>query len=314
MKRSILSIIAWCVLVGALAIPGPAMAEKGRTLGGYRFVPMSNIKDPFIVTRFDSYTGIATASDVEFPVIVIPTEPPDTLLSLNGNFLFVVAQFNFSYAVHPRVMLSLDAGGASRVGTSGQALISQGVTALKVVGVGAVVELWRNDRFLVSGMLDVGFADGIVIDFIQFVEEILDGNVENPSIINEIDGGTVDGGFSAALALNEWAGITGTGQIGAADVEGISDELRWRVTVAGSVDFGQRGNAPVSLALEFDADRLKPGTMGTSTSVGLGLGVYYTGREDLNLGVEIRGSRLPLQNWDTVAYPKSYGLAVIYFF
>jgi len=313
MKRSLL-MITLCVVIVMSAFPRTAMAEKGRTLGGYRFVPVSNINDPFIVTRFDSYTGIATASDVDFPVIVIPTEPPDTLLSLNGNFLFVVAHFDFSYAVHPRVMLSLDAGGASRVGTSGQALISQGVTALKIVGVGATVELWRNDRFLVSGMLDFGFADGIVIDFVKFVEEIIEGNVENPSIIRVVDGGTVDGGFSAALALNEWAGITGAGQIGAADVEGISDELRWRVIVAGSVDFGQRGNAPVGLALEFDADRLKPGTMGTDTSLGLGLGVYYTGREDLNLGVEIRGARLPLQNWDTVAYPMSYGLAMVYFF
>ena len=70
----------------------------------------------------------------------------------------------------------------------------------------------------------------------------------------------------------------------------------------------------MGLALAFDADRLKPGTMGTTTSVGFGLGVYYTGREDLNLGIEIRGSRLPLQNWDTVAYPMSYGLSMFYFF
>ncbi len=313
MNRSFL-ITTLCVVIVMSAFPRTTMAEKGRTLGGYRFVPVSNVLDPFIVTSFDSYTGIATASDVEFPIIVIPTEPPDTLLALNGNFLFVVAHFTFSYAIHPRLMLSIDGGGASRIGTSGQALISQGVTALKTVGVGATVELWRNDRFLVSGILDFGFVDGIVIDFIKFVDEIIGGNVENPSIISVVDGGTVDGGFSAALALNEWAGITGTGQIGAADVEGISDELRWRFTAAGSVDFGQRGNAPVGLALAFDADRLKPGTMGTTTSVGFGLGVYYTGREDLNLGIEIRGSRLPLQNWDTVAYPMSYGLALAYFF
>ena len=116
MKRSFL-MMTLCVVIVMSAFPRTTMAEKGRTLGGYRFVPMSNIKDPFIVTRFDSYTGIATASDVEFPVIVIPTEPPDTLLSLNGNFLFVVARCDFSYAVHPRVMLRLDARSKKRVTT-----------------------------------------------------------------------------------------------------------------------------------------------------------------------------------------------------
>jgi len=312
MTRRVLSILLFA-LIGSIAVSGPAVAEKGRTLGGYRFIPVTNIQDPFIVTSFRNFTGIATASDVEFPIVEIPTDPP-TVLQLNGNFLFVVAEFRFGYAIHPRVMLGIAGAGASRIGTSGQALISQGVTAIKSIDIGGLVELWRNDRFLVSALLDVGYTDGIVIDFIKFVEEILDGNVEDPSIIRPVDGGTVDGGLSAAVALNEWAGITGLGQIGAADVEGLSDELRWLFAIAGSVDFGQRGNAPVGLALSFEADRLKPGTMGTSTSLGMGLGVFYTGREDLNLGVEIKGSRLPLQDWDTTVYPMSYGLALAYFF
>jgi hypothetical protein len=313
MNRNVI-LITLCVLIGAAALPATAPAEKGRTLGGYRFVPMSNIQDPFIVTSFRNYTGIATASDVEFPIVEVPTDPPTTILRLNGNFLFVVADFRFGYAIHPRVMLGIAGTGASRIGTSGQALISQGVTAVKTVNLGGLVELWRNDRFLVSALLDVGYTDGIVIDFIKFVEEIVDGNVEDPSIVRPIDGGTVDGGLSAAVALNEWAGITGLGKIGAADVEGMSDELRWLFAISGSVDFGQRGNAPVGLTLSFEADRLKPGTMGTSTSLGVGVGVFYTGREDLNLGVEIRGSRLPLQDWDTTVYPMSYGLSLAYFF
>ena len=296
------------------AMPWAVAAETGRTLGDYRFVPVSNIDGPFITTRFSNFTGLAWAGGLNLPLLVIETDPPDTLLALNGNFLFIVAEFRYQHAVHPRVAIALSASGVSRVGTSGQALLSQGVTVLKVIDLGGAVELWRNDRVLLSAVLNVGYVDGLVIDFVKFAEDVIEGNIENAAIINTVDGGTVDGGINAAWALNHWAGITGVAHVGSADVEGLSGELRWRLAAAGTVDFGQRGNAPVGVGLSFDVDHLKPSTVETGTAVGVGLGVHYTGRDDLNLGLELRWSRLPLQGWDTTAYPVSFGLALSYYF
>jgi hypothetical protein len=190
------------------------------------------------------------------------------------------------------------------VGTSGQALLSQGVTVLKVIDLGGTVELWRNDRVLLSAALKFGFIDGLVIDFVKFAEDVIEGNIENATIINTVDGGTVDGGINAAWALNHWAGITGVAHVGSADVEGLSGELRWRLAAAGTVGVG----------LSFDVDHLTPSTVEAGTAVGVGLGVHYTGRDDLNLGLELRWSRLPLQGWDTTAYPVSFGLALSYYF
>jgi len=179
---------------------------------------------------------------------------------------------------------------------------------------GAVVELWRNERVLLSAAADLGYVNGLVIDFVQFAEDIIDGNIENASLVKEDGGTTGDAGIRVAWAWNQWSGLTGLGHVGFANIGSLSDDVLWRFAASGSADFGQRGNAPVGVQLSVDVDRLKPQAADVKTAFGVGAGVYYTGREDLNLGLEVDWSRWPLQDWDTVVYPVSFGVALRYFF
>lgn len=94
------------VLAGA-ALPPPVLAEEGRLLGGYRFIPSSAVADPFIATHFRSATGLASTSNVDIPLLVLEGPPPDTLLSLEGNFLFVTAEADYAQVVHPKVLVRL---------------------------------------------------------------------------------------------------------------------------------------------------------------------------------------------------------------
>jgi hypothetical protein len=303
-----------CVTAAVCLSPGVAGAEKGRTLGGYRFVTGSVVEEPFITTQFRNFIGMSIANDVKFPLVVVPDTPPDTLLGLNGDFVFVVANFEYQHVVHPRVALRVAAGGASRVGTSGQALLSQGVTAIYNAQLGAIVELWRNDTVLLSASADAGYTNGLVIDFVQFVTDIIDENYMNASLVSVVDGAGGNAALRAAWALNSWAGLLGIGQVGISNVGNADDKALWRFAASGSVDFGQRGNAPVGLLLSLDVDRLKPQAADIKTSVGIGAGVYYTGREDLNLGLEAEVSHWPLEQWDTAAYVIGFGFALRYYF
>jgi hypothetical protein len=305
-------LVAAALLIAVFS--GLAAAETGRTLGGYRFVPSASVEDPFITTRFDSYTGMSWANGLQFPLLVIDTEPPDTLLALSGNYLFVVANFEYQNAVHPRVAVRIAGGGVSRIGTSASALLSQGVTATLVIQGGVTVELWRNDIVLLSGHVNGGYVDGMIIDFVQFAEEIIDGNYESASVVRIVDGGSVSGGLRTAWALNEWAGILGVGEIGHSEAEQLGDNFKWRLAAAGSVDFGQRGNAPVGLTLGMELDHLEPKSFSSETEASISLGAYYTGRDDLNLGIEFKKSRLPLRDWDEISYPSSLSLVFSYFF
>jgi hypothetical protein len=309
------ALILVAAALAASALPCASPAETGRTLGGYRFIPVSNTEEPFIVTRFSNYTGLASASGLEFPLLVIEDDPPDTLLALSGNFLFVVAKFEYQHAVHPRVAVRLAGGGLARVGTSASALLSQGVTTLMTIQTGGLFELWRNDSVLLSAFADVGYLDGLVIDFVQFAEDVIDGNTKNASLVVSGAGGFVAGGLRTAWAWSEWSGLTAYGQVGYYNIdEFTTDDAHLRLGAMAGFDFGQRGGSPVGVTLNFDVDRLTPQAFEGETALALGLGVHYTGREDLNLGLETQVSRLPLRDWDEIAYPISFGLALNYYF
>jgi len=306
-----LSLILFAVAIAALSIVGSASAEKGRVLGGYRFVPSTRVQDPFITSYFRNATGLSIASDVDVPILIIDT---DTLLSLSGDLLFVGASFEYQHAVGERVAVGITAGGLSRVGTSGESIISQGVSALFSTDLKSTIELWRGEDVLLSGLVGLGFGNVLVIDLVQFAEDIINNGPENASILTMEDGVTVDGGVAAAWALNHWAGLTALGQIGYSNIGSQTDELLWRLAATGTVDFGQNDKAPIGLLLWLDVDRLGPKTIAGGTANAAGIGVFYTGREDLNLGVEIGWSRFRQLTRDITINPVNFAITLRYYF
>jgi hypothetical protein len=295
-------------------IPRASLGAEGRTLGGYRFIPANKIDDPFITHYFRNSTGVSIASDVDVPVIVVPGTPPDTLLSLNGNLLFVGATFGYQHVVHSRVAAHVSARGLTRIGTSGEALLSQGVSALTSSELGATIELRRSERMLLSGLLNLGYGQALIVNLVKFAEDVAAGDIENASILTTDEGGTVDGGLAFAWAPNSWSGVTALGQIGYSDIDTRDDDVLWRLAGTYSVDFGQRDQAPVGLLIAVDADRLQPKSVAGGTTLSIGGGVLYTGREDINLGLEITWMRFTQALQDVTVYPMSFDLVLRYFF
>lgn len=308
-------VLRLCLAIVFFCVPLVAEADDGRTLGGYRFIPSSLIGDAFVATYFRSGTGIAVASNVDTPILVIGGSPPDTLLSLTGSLLFVLAEFEYQQVVHPRVAVRVMGGGGSRVGTSGQSILSQGVSALVSAGLGTTVALWRNERVLLSGVADLGYGNGLAINLVKFAEDLIVGEIENARLLTTEDVVRIDGGLRAAWAAKTWMGFNGVAQLGYSNADARKEDLLWRVAGAASADFGQRGDTPVGLQLSVDIDKLKQRTANTDgAAVFVGLGVYYTGREDFSIGLEGNWGRLPLFDSDVVIHPVSWLLALRYYF
>ena len=155
----------------------------------------------------------------------------------------------------------------------------------------------------------------MVIDFVTFAENVIDGNYENASLVKSGDGGFIFGGLRAAWALSHWSGIVAYGQVGHYNLdEFAASDNTWRFGGAASLDFGQRGNAPVGFTLAFDVDRLTPQAFASETAFAIGAGVHFTGRNDLNLGLETQIVRLRLRKWEETAYPISLGMVLNYYF
>jgi len=71
-----------CLVVALLGMPDAADAIKGRTLGGYRFMPSSTVEDPFITTHFRNFTGLSIATDVTVPILAIDSVPVPSINSI----------------------------------------------------------------------------------------------------------------------------------------------------------------------------------------------------------------------------------------
>lgn len=305
----------FCTVLVVFSAPARAETGTAPTLGGHRFIPSSLVSDAFVSTYFGNSIGIATASDVITPILVFEGPPPDTLLSLTGSLLFVIAEFEYQQAVNPRVALRLSANGGSRVGTSGQSIVSQGVTALLHAGVGTTVMLWQNDNVLLSGVADLSFSHGLAINLIQFAEDVIAGDIENASLLTTEDIIAVEGGVRAAWAAKPWMGFNGAAVLGHTNADNDQTDLLWRLAGSASVDFGQRGGAPIGLLLSLDLDKLQQRTVNIdNVATIVGFGTYYTGREDFTIGLEGSWGHMTLRDSDVVINPVNWQMTLRYYF
>lgn len=298
------------VLASLLAPPLASQELQGRSLGGYRFIPSNLVADPFITTHFRNATGFGVALDVELPILVIEQ---DTLLALKGNVLFVDLEFEYQHAANDRVAFRFTGSGASRVGTDIESILSQGVSAVTGFKAGATVRAWNNENVLISGVGDVVFGNTFRIDFAKFAEDVINGNLARASIVTKDDGAVLVAGLRAAWGIAPWAGIHGEFQGGYRNTV-YEEDFVSLAGISGSMDFGQRGNAPVGLMGSLSYDKLAVTGDNVGATWMAGLEVVYTGREDFALGLQMSFTRTPLQDPDVTLHGRSLNLTTRYYF
>ena len=307
--------LLFLLAVLTLAAPAGANASDGRELGGYRFIPTPQVRDPFMTTHFRTATGVSIAAGVDLPLLIVPSEPPDTLLSLKGDYVFIITELEYQYAFNDRWTLRGGAFGASRVGTTGQSLVSQGLSATWGFEMGSTIRLWNNDKWQFAGLVDLRQAKVLVIDLIGYVADIVDGNGEAPSLVQFEDRTTGTAGVSAAWAINEWSGATGYVEFGGSYGDISEQNAHWETGYAYTMDFGQRGQRNIGLAGTLDfisIPSLHSSDFELVTNVGVG--VFYTGRDDFNVGAQVQWSKVPLELADVDAAPITIEAVLRYFF
>jgi hypothetical protein len=188
------------------------------------------------------------------------------------------------------------------------------VTALGEWKLGGLYELWRNDRALVSADASIGHGSVLSIDLVRFAEDILDGNFTDPSLVGTDAGTSYDVGLRGALATSGWTGFTADAGLGVNDFGASDGEVRWRAAAAFSMDWGQRGAAPVGAIIKGGISRLSTESFDADANRSLGLSVYYTGREDFQLGLVGSWSHLALRDLGTSMNIKTYQFTLRYFF
>ena len=272
-------------------------------LGGHRFLPASNISDPFVTTHFISSTGGGSASGLTMPVRNIQGQVVD---SLEGDIAFFGLGFEYQYAPLKWLALRATASANGRVGTSAQSVVASGVSALYGFSLGGTARVWQKSSFIVSIGGDFQRNTEYDVDPFGFVRAVVrDGLTDTTRgvLLNDVLLNRYAIGPRAAWAPYPWLGIVGVLDFGSAEVPQDDDTEDYE-SVTGyaaqtSVDFRRMSSVPIGVSLGWRGQS-GPGrvaSLGGTVSTWVA-GLFYTGRAGFVIGGEFTSSRVEVNEPD----------------
>lgn len=294
--RHALRSFAFALAIGAACTIAvrPAAAQgrpNHRTFGGHGFIPSSNVGDPFLGTYIQTITGGGRALDLQVPVYDLDS---NRIATLSGNIAFFLLGLAYQQQIAKWVVLRASVTGSARLGTNHIALLAEGASAVYGGTIGATFRLVEKQRFLLTALADARSNAMYTISPFDFVRDAIDsGTIDSTtSLLAKGNNWRLIGGVRTAYAFAPWIGITGAAEFGPAtrffEDEG-GDRNTTQLSLGGtvSVDLDPGTNVPIgfvgSVRYQSENDRADD-LVGKQTT--FGLGVFYTGRDDLSLGIE----------------------------
>ena len=163
-------IMLWLV-AGLASAPLHAQDTCGRCLNEFRFLPSSVVGSPFASTYFDNATGGGLAVDLTVPVRDLDGVIVD---SLGGDIGFLLLDFEYQRAITDWLALRGSVAAAARVGTSTEAIVASGASAVFGGSVGATVPVWESRHVLVSLVADFRRSTQFLVDPFRFAQQVAD--------------------------------------------------------------------------------------------------------------------------------------------
>jgi hypothetical protein len=291
---------------GMQVVPHP----QGRILNGHVFMPSAGVPNALVTTSFASYLVLGLGqTSTTFQV-------GDRTFSGNFDYAGVGSIFGYEHAfgrhfsarfgISETIFSGIDGKSVFAVGTQLQVGATIGVTASLPVG----------DSLRLALLFDVGSVPGLALTIGSGLQTIVDTCQGQASC--DVDTGTIFGKRSAttvqpALAAN-WAPLRALGVTANAAYVHLSQK-RNEGTVTGdgfilavASDFDFRGVSSVPIGLMLQLTWTAPtGSSGGSLQhvTDFGGGIFYTGRENLALGLQLVNRRFAVQpgldvTWKTV--------------
>lgn len=261
-------------------------AGMARNLGGHYFFPSDAVPDPFATTHFGQTTGVglATLSENEVDDNGDPTgnKRKTSLAVLN---LGMSAQLGFLDSIAVRGHIS----GGIFAGTSADAVLQHGISANYDFGLGATFSFPLGGHLRLGFGADVGWRNNLNVTILpSIIASIQQQSLVTESLLIKTKSIDIAGGPRLALGLGEAFGLTAfadfreaiqTVDLGSEDVSDNASALA--LGAAASLDF-----VAIPLGMNFAYATEIGLDSGSQANHTFALGLDYTGRASLALGVE----------------------------
>lgn len=297
------------LLVALVAGPvAPARAQESaanpapRDFGGHLFLPSTVVPDPFISTTFTNATGFGKAVNLVIPIYNLDGEKIGETSSDIG---FMGLEFGYRQAVSRRVALRLAASGSGRLGTSAEAIVSEGLSAVYGYELGAKVSLLRKSAWQLSAAADLRGNTLYGVSPLAFVQAVVNEIAAGTDTTSALEAGKdslltkgnnkrIVGGVSAAYTPAPWIGFTGFLELGLGEKfqKGSDNTSVANFGATVSFDLNPLKRIPIGLLGAFRNESLSEKSDNIASQQTWSFGIFYTGRRFLSLGLETFWARI----------------------
>ncbi len=286
------------------------------SLRGHKFIINSNIGSPFIQTFLENRIGAGQTIDLDIPTIRISgTE----VVQLKGELLFTSLNFVYQQKIKDWMAFNASVIVTGRLGTKAGSLISEGVNVFTGYQLGWLFKLYENKQMMLSGTLDITNNSVTIIDLEKFVQGIIDSGkiTKDNQLVKEIPALRAGAGIRGAYAFNQTFGFTGFANLRNGESADREYSNRWffNFGLAFDADLMPKQNVPIGFLLGFySLDFAGAEESLENDPKNIIFQINYTGKEDLNLGLEIN-----YQTYKPVSYDRNINflnltLGLKYFF
>ena len=320
-NRRLLSIVLpFVVATTAVTLPAAAQETSNRrTLNGHSFLVSSTVGDPFLGTYVRTLTGGGRALDMQVPVYNLDG---DQIATLSGNIAFFQLGLAYQQQLAKWVAVRLSFTGSARLGTNHVSLLAEGATAVYGGSFGAVFRLVEKRKFFFSALAETRSNSLYAISPLSFARGIIEsGGVDSTTqLLSAGDNWRFVGGLRAGYAFAPWIGVTGLVEYGPAkrffeDESGDRNTSQFNLGGTASLDLRPGTGVPIGFAgsVMYQSENDRGDDLIGRQAV-FGLGVFYTGRQDLSLGVEMGYQRMDQRGVDSKINASQINLVLRYDF
>jgi hypothetical protein len=277
----------------AITEEAPVAEESYRELNGHVFMPSRFVQEPFSITSFGMGLagGTGTAKGTEYQVT---GSPPNITITPTGNF----KDYDFS-AIGPSLDLSVrivewvairgSVAASIFSGTSGPAVLNVGSSAIISGGLGVSAGLRLLDSLRLAAIFDWTTIPSYNILILDALIDSINNGAITGSFYQQVTVSRVKAGLSTAWAPWDFLGLTleldyvSQGRTGQPTQGGALVALLADFDIMKVADF-----LPLGLTAAYkNLSPLGSGSDGVYTVTDYVGGLFYTGRRDLGLGLEL---------------------------
>lgn len=259
------------------------------TLNGHKFIINSAIGSPFIETYLQNRLGAGQTVDFRIPPVTIDTQ---NVVQLRGDLVYTTIGVDYQQEIKDWMAFNIGFTLFGRLGTQTGALISQGVNVTTEFELGWLFKLYQSRKFALSGSLDLINTNYTLVDLQSFVENAIDSGaiVQSNKLVNNVPIVKAGGTLTCAYAFNRVFGFTGNFNLHYGESADRQSEDIWYVEYGGAfdADLMPTKNIPIGFLLGFYHNNIPIANEEiVNQPNNLLAQINYTGKPDLNLGLEI---------------------------